>query len=482
MDKQNPPSVGIVSLGCSKALVDSEEIVNRLISENIKIVPSYEEADLILVNTCGFINSAITESLETIKEAKKKNGKVVVTGCLGAKKNSDGSPIITAEELGVISVTGPDKPAATAELIKKHLNLTKKNLNYSQYKKKLPSADNKKDSFFPSSRNYLLTPPHYAYLKISEGCNQNCTFCIIPSMRGKLNSRRVSDIIHEAKTLVAKGVKEIIVISQDTGAYGADSRYHTEFVEGFPVNSSLFGLVKELQKLKIWVRLHYIYPYPNIDKLIPLMVNKKDSPIVTPSRNGIVPYIDIPFQHAHPEILKKMKRPGNMEKILNRLSGWRQICPDLTIRSTFIVGFPGEEESHFNYLLEFLTEAKLDRVGCFSYSPVDGAKANSLPDHVCEELKLERKSRLLQHQEQISKNRLKRWCGKHVEVIIEGIDEEEEVLIGRGPGDSPEIDGIVKIYPNLDKKYQVEIGDFSVVEIIDNDEHDLIARFVGDTV
>ena len=329
------------------------------------------------------------------------------------------------------------------------------------------------------SRDYRLTPSHYAYVKISEGCNQSCTFCIIPSMRGKLVSRKVSEIIEEAKNLVSIGVKEIIIISQDTGAYGADSKYQTEFVNGAPVKSNLLGLVKELQKLKVWIRLHYIYPYKNIDVLIPLMKKNGNIKDVIPSRNGIVPYIDMPFQHAHPDILKKMKRPGKMEDILTRLSNWRKICPDLTIRSTFIVGFPGETEAHFDYLLRFLSEAKLDRVGCFTYSPVAGAKANKYQDHVPEEVSLNRQSRLLLHQAKISKNQLKRWNGKRVEVIIEDIDSEKEMLIGRGPADSPEIDGIVHVYPDQEKLSRVEIGNFALVEIIGNNEHDLISKIVS---
>ena len=480
MEKKNIQSVGFISLGCSKALVDTEQIVNLLVSDNIKITPSFREADLIVVNTCGFIDAAVKESLDSITEAKKKNGKVIVTGCLGAKKNSDGTPLITAEDLGVLDVTGPNDPIHTAKLIKDQL--CKKDRFNSEVRNRQELRLKEKTSSEVSStpsRDYRLTPSHYAYVKISEGCNQSCTFCIIPSMRGKLVSRKVSEIIEEVKNLVSRGVKEIIIISQDTGAYGADSKYQTEFVNGAPVKSNLLGLVKELQKLKVWIRLHYIYPYKNIDALIPLMKKNGNIKDVIPSRNGVVPYIDMPFQHAHPDILKKMKRPGKMEDILTRLSNWRKICPDLTIRSTFIVGFPGETEAHFDYLMQFLTEAKLDRVGCFTYSPVAGAKANEYGDHIPEEISLARQSKLLLHQANISKNRLKRWNGKRVEVIIEHIDSEKEVLIGRGPADSPEIDGIIQIYPDQEKVAQVEIGNFSLVEIIGNNEHDLIAKIVS---
>ena len=379
-----------------------------------------------------------------------------------------------------MEVTGPNNPAHTAKLIKEQLNV--KNGFDSEIRNKrklLLKEETSSESSTTSSRNYLLTPSHYAYVKISEGCNQSCTFCIIPSMRGKLVSRKVSEIIEEAKNLVSNGVKEIIIISQDTGAYGADNKYQTEFVNGVPVKANLLGLVQELQKLKVWIRLHYIYPYKNIDSLIPLMEKKGNISDIIPSKQGIVPYIDMPFQHAHPDILKKMKRPGKIEDILTRLSSWRKICPELTIRSTFIVGFPGETEAHFDYLLQFLTEAKLDRVGCFTYSPVAGAKANKYPDHIPEEISLARQSKLLLHQAKISKNRLKRWNGKRVEVIIEDIDSEKEVLIGRGPADSPEIDGIVHVYPDREKVSPVEIGNFSLVEIIGNNEHDLIAKIVS---
>ncbi|GIR49694.1 MAG: hypothetical protein CM15mP58_17910 [Burkholderiaceae bacterium] len=360
MKKKSIHSVGFISLGCSKALVDTEQIANILISDDIEITHSFREADLVVVNTCGFIDAAVRESLDSIKEAKKKNGKVIVTGCLGAKKNLDGTPLITPEDLGVLEVTGPNNPVRTAELIKAQLNVNGRCGSEVRKKWKLPKEEIGSKSSAASSRNYLLTPSHYAYVKISEGCNQSCTFCIIPSMRGKLVSRKVSEIIEEAKKLVSNGVKEIIIISQDTGAYGADSKYQTEFVNGAPVKASLLGLVKELQKLKVWIRLHYIYPYKNIDSIIPLMEKKENISDIIPSRQGIVPYIDMPFQHAHPEILKKMKRPGKIEDILTRLSNWRRTCPDLTIRSTFIVGFPGETEAHFEHLLQFLTDAKLD--------------------------------------------------------------------------------------------------------------------------
>jgi ribosomal protein S12 methylthiotransferase len=460
MKKKLAKSVGFVSLGCSKALVDSEKLINSLTSDGVNIVDSFEEADVVVVNTCGFIDSAVSESLSAIKEAKKKNGKVLITGCLGAKRDVNGSLFLNKEKIGALDITGPNEIEETSVLLKRHLGIVK---NTVQTKK----------------TEIRLTPHHYAFIKISEGCDQKCTFCIIPSMRGRLVSRSITDVLDEAKRLVKSGVRELIVISQDSGAYGRDLRYKTEFINGVPIKSNIIGLIQELKKLKVWIRVHYLYPYPSVDNIVPMMADRNSVNEVISSKNGIVPYIDMPFQHAHPEILKKMRRPGKSEKIIERIKKWRNICENLTIRSTFIVGFPGETEEHFCYLLDFLKEVKLDRVGCFSYSDVLGAEANQLSNPVPEEIKEERKRILLSEQANISENRLERWKGKLVEVIIEGVDQDAGILIGRGPGDSPDIDGIVEISSKGESVHKVEIGNFSLVRIVGNNEHDLISEFVS---
>src|SRR3954462_15607428 len=361
-----PPRVGFVSLGCPKALVDSEQILTQLRAEGYAVAPSYDGADLVIVNTCGFIDAAVAESLEAIGEALAENGKVVVTGCLGAK-----SDLIKQAHPSVLAITGPHDTPAVMKAVHAHLP--------------------KPHDPFTDLVGVKLTPPHYAYLKIAEGCNHRCSFCIIPSMRGDLVSRPIGEVMQEAENLVKAGVKELLVISQDTSAYGVDVKYRTGFVGGKPTKTRMTELCKALGELGVWVRLHYVYPYPHVDEVIPLMAGGK-----------ILPYLDVPFQHASPRILKLMKRPANAEKVLERLQRWREICPDITVRSTFIVGFPGETEAEFSDLLSFLDEAQLDRVGCFAYSPVEGAAANELPDPVPDELKEERRARFMATQAKIS--------------------------------------------------------------------------------
>ncbi|MBT6531113.1 MAG: 30S ribosomal protein S12 methylthiotransferase RimO, partial [Betaproteobacteria bacterium] len=415
---QTTRSVGFVSLGCPKATVDSELILSSLRADGYQISSSYRDVDVVVVNTCGFIDAAVEESLDAIDEAIKENGKVIVTGCLGAK-----SDLIKEKFPAVIAVTGPQQTQEVMSAIRTHFPISKN-----------PIFD------LTPRHDVRLTPKHYAYLKISEGCNHKCTFCIIPSMRGKLVSRPVGDILDEAKSLVDSGVRELLVISQDTSAYGVDKKFRTDFWNGKPVRTRLLELSKELGKLGAWVRLHYVYPYPHVDDLIPLM-----------NENIILPYLDIPFQHASHRILKLMKRPANAENVLSRIQNWRSICPDLAIRSTFIVGFPGETEREFQELLEFLTEADLDRVGCFKYSAVDGATANDLGQApVPEEVKKDREERLMEHQNRISANRLKKQIGTTQTVIIDDI-QSDHVAIGRTQHNAPEIDGtvIIKNTPRL---------------------------------
>ena len=358
------PRVGFVSLGCPKALVDSERILTQLRAEGYGIAPQYEEADLVVVNTCGFIDEAVQESLDAIGEALNENGKVIVTGCLGAKGGQGGENLVKSVHPKVLAVTGPHATQEVMQAIHTHL----------------PKPHDPFTDLVPD-HGIRLTPRHYAYLKISEGCNHRCTFCIIPSMRGDLVSRPIGEVMREAESLVKAGVREILVISQDTSAYGVDMQYRTDFVAGRPVRTKLLELCQELGRLGVWVRLHYVYPYPHVDEVLPLM-----------AQGFILPYLDVPFQHAHPDVLKRMKRPASGEKNLERIRAWRSVCPDLTIRSTFIVGFPGETESEFEHLLEFLQEAQLDRVGCFTYSPVEGAAANTLADPIDEDTQQERQA------------------------------------------------------------------------------------------
>ena len=435
--QQDAPRVGFVSLGCPKATVDSENILTRLRAEGYEISGSYEGADLVVVNTCGFIDAAVEESLDAIGEALAENGKVIVTGCLGAKEG-----VVQTAHPQVLAVTGPHATEEVMQAVHAHL----------------PKPHDPFIDLVPP-QGVRLTPSHYAYLKISEGCNHRCSFCIIPSMRGDLVSRPIHEVMKEAEALVDAGVKEILVVSQDTSAYGVDLRYRTGFWNGRPLKTRLLELANALGDLGVWIRLHYVYPYPSVDDLIPLMAEGK-----------ILPYLDIPFQHASPRILKAMRRPASSENVLNRIRKWREICPDLTIRSTFITGFPGETEEDFQELLQFLAEAELDRVGAFSYSPVEGATANELPDPVPEELRDERRMRLMAFQEDISTQRLERWIDREIDVLVDDIDEEG--AIARSCADAPEIDGQV-IIPDGE---HLEVGEFAHVRITDCDVHDLYAK------
>ena len=435
------PSIGVVSLGCPKATVDSERILTRLRAEGYLLVGDYANADVVVVNTCGFINAAVEESLEAIGEALDENGKVVVTGCLGAREGGD---FVRGVHPKVLAVTGPNQAGAVLDAI--HAALP-------------PAHDPYTDLVPP--QGLRLTPPHYAYLKISEGCNQSCSFCIIPSMRGKLVSRAPDDILREAEALVAGGAKELLVISQDTGAYGVDRKYRTAFHNGRPLKTRITDLCAALGELGVWVRLHYVYPYPHIDELLPLMAAGK-----------ILPYLDVPLQHASPRILKAMKRPADSEDTLQRIEAWRRECPELAIRSTFIVGFPGETEADFRHLLEFLEAARLDRVGCFAYSPVEGARANELPGQVPEEVKQERMARLMALQQRISGERLAAKGGRVIEVLVDEIGPDG--AIARSSADAPEIDGVVYV----DKARGLRAGEFARVEVTAADAHDLWGRVV----
>jgi len=436
---KSAPKVGFISLGCPKALVDSEQILTQLRAEGYDIAPDYQNAELVVVNTCGFIDSAVEESLEAIGEAMDENGKVIVTGCLGAKGD-----IVKSNYPNVLAVTGPHAKDEVMEAVHAHLNKP-----HDPFTDLVPAAGLK------------LTPQHYAYLKISEGCNHRCTFCIIPSLRGDLVSRPISEVMQEAENLVQSGVNELLVISQDTSAYGVDVKYKQEFWKGQPLKTRMTELAKSLSQFGIWVRLHYVYPYPHVDEVIPLMAD-----------GHILPYLDIPFQHANPRILKAMKRPGDIDKTLQRIQNWRDICPDITLRSTFVVGFPSETEAEFEELLQFLQEAQLDRVGAFAYSPVEGAKANELPNHVPEEIQQDRLERFMTLQAEISAHKLKNKIGKTLTVLVDGFSEEGEV-IARSEADAPEIDGEVII--NQGDVEGLAVGDFVDVTITDADEHDLYA-------
>jgi ribosomal protein S12 methylthiotransferase len=435
IDKGTAAKVGFVSLGCPKNLVDSERILTQLRTEGYDVVNSYTDAELVIVNTCGFIDSAVQESLDTIGEALAENGKVLVTGCLGAKKDE-----IIELHPNVLGVTGPHAYDEVLTQVHEHVSKPKHN----------PFID------LVPEQGVKLTPKHYAYLKISEGCNHRCTFCIIPSMRGDLDSRPVGDVLGEAKRLVNAGVKELLVISQDTSAYGVDVKHKTDFWDGMPVKTHMQQLCEELAKQGVWVRLHYVYPYPHVDKIIPLMAEGK-----------ILPYLDIPFQHANKRILKLMKRPGSSDRVLERIAKWREICPELVIRSTFIVGFPGETEEEFQELLDFLAEAQLDRVGCFKYSPVEGATANDLPDHVSDDVMEDRLQRFMAVQAEISAQKLQDRIGQEYLILVDEVNELG--IVGRSYMDAPEVDG--KVY--LSDDYDAEPGDQLWVQIIHADEHDV---------
>ena len=429
-----------MSLGCPKALVDSERILTQLRAEGYRVSPTYEAADLVVVNTCGFIDSAIDESLDAIGEALSANGKVIVTGCLGAKGD-----IVRKTHPGVLAVTGPHATEEVMRAVHEHL----------------PQPHDPYTSLIPP-QGIKLTPAHYAYLKIAEGCNHRCTFCIIPSLRGDLVSRPIGEVMQEAENLVKAGVKELLVISQDTSAYGVDVKYRTGFWRGRPLKTRLTELARALGELGAWVRLHYVYPYPHVDEIVPLMADGK-----------LLPYLDVPFQHASRRILKLMKRPASAEDNLARIRSWREVCPDITLRSTFIVGFPGETEAEFEELLAFLKEAQLDRVGCFAYSAVDGAAANALPGSLPEKVKEERRARFMALQEKISAQRLRRKVGRTLTVLVDEVKADD--AIARSSADAPEIDGIVHVAPDAGLK----AGKFATVRVTRAGTHDLWAQVVG---
>ena len=436
-----PPAIGFVSLGCPKNLVDSERILTQLRAEGYRLVPSYQEAALVIVNTCGFIDAAVEESLEAIGEALDANGAVIVTGCLGAREAE-----IRARYPQVLGITGPHAYEEVMALVHR----------------RLPPPHDPWSSLIPP-QGVKLTPRHYAYLKISEGCNHRCTFCIIPSLRGDLVSRPLSEVAAEAERLVASGVRELLVVSQDTSAYGLDLKYRPDFWQGRPLETRIESLAQVLGELPAWVRLHYVYPYPQVDRLIPLMAEGK-----------ILPYLDMPLQHGSQPVLKAMGRPAATEKVLDRIAQWRKDCPELVLRSTFIVGFPGETEADFEILLDFLREARLDRVGAFAYSPVAGAAANALPGAVPEEVKQERLARFMEVQAAISAEKLAEKVGSRMIVLVDEVGDE--AILARGPGDAPEIDGRVILPP----EWELAPGDFVEVEITGSDEHDLFAEPVVD--
>ena len=433
---RNAPKVGFVSLGCPKATVDSEQVITQLRAEGYDIEPEFDRADMVIINTCGFIDAAVEESLQTIDEALQENGRVIVTGCLGARAD-----MIQSRFPSLLAVTGPHARDEVMQAVHQHL----------------PAPHDPFLDLVPK-QGIRLTPRHYAYLKISEGCNHRCSFCIIPSMRGDLVSRPIDDVMEEAQILADAGVREILVISQDTSAYGVDCRYATRFWRGQPLQTRFYDLARALGQLGVWVRLHYVYPYPHVDDVIPLMAD-----------GAILPYLDIPFQHASPRILKAMKRPGNRERVLERIANWREICPDLVIRSTFIVGFPGETDADFEELLDFLEIAQLDRVGCFTYSAVDGAAANSLPEQIPETLKQERYHRFMLRQQAISAQKLQQRVGQKLKVLVETASPEG--YQARSYADAPEIDGLVHIETDI----ELAPGDFCEVEISAADEYDLYA-------
>ena len=440
------PKIGFVSLGCPKALVDSEDILTKLKVEGYEIAPSYEGADLVVVNTCGFIDSAVQESIDAIGEALHENGKVVVTGCLGARTDANGGNLVQTLHPKVLAVTGPHASNEVLDAVHLHL----------------PKPHDPFTDLVPP-QGVKLTPKHYAYLKISEGCNHRCTFCIIPSLRGDLVSRPIGEVMREAEKLVNAGVKELLVVSQDTSAYGVDIKYRTGFVNGRPVKTHMQTLAEELAQLGVWVRMHYVYPYPHVDNVIELM-----NATAVNGYGRVLPYLDVPFQHAHPRVLKAMKRPASSEKTLERIQAWRAQCPDLTIRSTFIAGFPSETEAEFQYLLDFLDEAQLDRVGCFAYSPVEGATANQIEGALPDEVREERVARFMEKQQGISTARLAQKVGSVQTVLVDEVDEDG--AIARSMADAPEIDGLVYIDYTEEP---LQVGQFVDVKIHSSDEYDL---------
>jgi ribosomal protein S12 methylthiotransferase len=451
------PKVGFVSLGCPKALTDSELILTQLSAEGYQTSKTFHGADLVIVNTCGFIDDAVKESLDTIGEALAENGRVIVTGCLGAKSGTDGGNLVRQMHPSVLAVTGPHATQEVMDAV--HLNLPKPHD---------PFVDLVPNSF--GVAGIKLTPRHYAYLKISEGCNHRCTFCIIPSMRGDLVSRPIGDVLNEAKALFEGGVKELLVISQDTSAYGVDVKYRTGFWDGKPIKTRMLDLVQALGEIAApfgaWVRLHYVYPYPSVDAVLPLMAT-----------GMVLPYLDVPLQHSHPDVLKRMKRPASGERNLERIQQWREICPEIVIRSTFIAGFPGETEEEFEHLLSFMQEAKIDRAGCFAYSPVDGAVANDIGGMLPIELREERRARFMAVAEAVSAAKLQKRIGATMQVLVDsapGLGKKGGV--GRTYADAPEIDGTVKLLPPEKISKTLKVGEFTKARIVGTQGHDLIAQ------
>jgi ribosomal protein S12 methylthiotransferase len=456
MTETTTPKVGFVSLGCPKALTDSELILTQLSAEGYQTSKTFAGADLVIVNTCGFIDDAVKESLDTIGEALAENGKVIVTGCLGAREAEGGANLVRQMHPSVLAVTGPHATQEVMDAVHAHLP-----------KPHDPFIDLVPNSF--GEAGVKLTPKHYAYLKISEGCNHRCTFCIIPSMRGDLVSRPIGDVLKEARALFEGGVKELLVISQDTSAYGVDVKYITGFFDGQPVKTRTLELAQALAKLAqqygAWVRLHYVYPYPSVDDIIPLMAT-----------GHVLPYLDVPFQHSHPDMLKRMKRPASGEKNLERIARWRELCPQIVIRSTFIAGFPGETEEEFEHLLNFVREAEIDRAGCFAYSPVDGAAANDIPGMLSQEVREERQARFMAVAEEVSIAKLKRRIGSTMQVLVDSAPANgRKGGVGRCYADAPEIDGVVKLLPPEKLSKVLKVGEFTQAKIVGTDGHDLVA-------
>jgi len=449
------PKVGFVSLGCPKALTDSELILTQLSAEGYQTSKTFEGADLVIVNTCGFIDDAVKESLDTIGEALAENGKVIVTGCLGAREAEGGGNLVQTMHPSVLAVTGPHATHEVMEAVHKHL----------------PKPHDPFVDLVPP-QGIKLTPRHYAYLKISEGCNHRCTFCIIPSMRGDLVSRPIGDVLTEARKLFEAGVKELLVVSQDTSAYGVDVQYRTGFWDGKPVKTRMFDLVRQLGEIGkpfgAWVRLHYVYPYPHVDEIVPLM-----------AEGLVLPYLDVPLQHSHPDVLRRMKRPASGEKNLERIARWRELCPQIVVRSTFIAGFPGETESEFQHLLDFVQEARIDRAGCFAYSPVNGAAANALADPVPEALREERRARFMAVAEAVSAEKLRERVGATMQVLVDSAPSQgKKGGVGRSYADAPEIDGVVRLLPPEKISKTLKVGTFTKAKIVAADGHDLIAAAV----
>ena len=456
MTEVTTPKVGFVSLGCPKALTDSELILTQLSAEGYQTSKTFAGADLVIVNTCGFIDDAVKESLDTIGEALAANGKVIVTGCLGAREDAGGANLVRQMHPSVLAVTGPHATQEVMDAVHAHLP-----------KPHDPFIDLVPNSF--GEAGVKLTPKHYAYLKISEGCNHRCTFCIIPSMRGDLVSRPIGDVLKEARALFEGGVKELLVISQDTSAYGVDVKYVTGFFDGQPIKTRTLELSQALAKLAqsygAWVRLHYVYPYPSVDDIIPLMAT-----------GHVLPYLDVPFQHSHPDVLKRMKRPASGEKNLERIARWRELCPQIVIRSTFIAGFPGETEEEFEHLLNFVREAEIDRAGCFAYSPVDGAAANDIAGMLPKEVREERQARFMKVAEEVSIEKLKRRIGSTMQVLVDSAPANgRKGGVGRCYADAPEIDGVVKLLPPEKLSKILKVGEFTQAKIVGTDGHDLVA-------